>query len=258
MSGKITVGSVREMGRKIVSIVGLATHPVGVRFLRGYEENGDDPGEPQSLRYCQALMKARRREKVLINADTITCPAAASVFGFKQLPEGLRSGKGLVGFGIVKDEAVGKRMFERMPRLKLDSIAGLSLYPLVEADEIPDVIVVEDEVERLMWIVLGYLHAKGGDRVLSSTAVLQATCVDSTITPYLDQRLNLSYGCYGCRDATDIGSGEAVLGFPVSDLPAIVEHLTFLAQKAIPASRGKNALAALRGREGNNTDCTAL
>jgi uncharacterized protein (DUF169 family) len=238
------------MGQKIVSILGLATHPVGVRFLRGYEEKTEGSGSPQSLRYCQALMKARRGEKVFINADTITCPATASAFGFKPLPEGLRSGEGLVGFGIVSREEVGKRMFERMPRLKPDSISGLHLYPLEEAEVLPDVIVVEDEVERLMWIVLGYLHAQGGERVMSTTAVLQATCVDSTITPYLDQRLNLSYGCYGCRDATDIGSGEAVLGFPVSDLPAIVEHLEFLSKKAIPTSRSKRAFATLQKKDG--------
>jgi len=59
----------------------------------------------------------------------------------------------------------------------------------------------------------------------------------------------MSYGCYDCRDATDIGPGETVLGFPISMVDEIVAILRYLAQKAIPTSRSKNALAALEGRE---------
>jgi uncharacterized protein (DUF169 family) len=92
--------------------------------------------------------------------------------------------------------------------------SGLYLYPLEQADIEPDVIIVEDEVEKLMWIALADLHRRNGSRVESSTAILQATCVDATVIPYLEQRLNLSYGCYGCRDATDIHPSERFLAFP--------------------------------------------
>jgi uncharacterized protein (DUF169 family) len=78
--------------------------------------------------------------------------------------------------------------------------------------------------------------------VESSTAILQATCVDATVIPYLEQRLNLSYGCYGCRDATDIHPSETVLGFPLSALDGIVTHLEYLAQKAIAIHGAKKSL----------------
>jgi len=116
------------------------------------------------------------------------------------------------------------------------------------------VVVVEEEVERLMWIVLSYLHAKGGKRVEGSTAVLQATCVDATIIPFVENRLNFSYGCYGCRDATDMGPNEAVLGFPTSYLPPVIEHLEFLSKRAIPVSRSKKALALLDQKETHGCD----
>lgn len=170
----------------------------------------------------------------------------AAAFGFRPLPEQLKSGKGLVGFGIVSDEAFGARMFEGMTVLDPGRISGLHLFPLERAEYVPDVIVVEAEVEKLMWIALAYLHAKGGERVQASTAILQATCVDATIIPFLEQRLNFSYGCYGCRDATDLGPDEGVLGFPGSVLSAVVEHLQFLSEKAIPNSRQKRAFAAIR------------
>ena len=80
-----------------------------------------------------------------------------------------------------------------------------------------------------------------------STVVLQATCVDSII-PYKQHRMNLSYGCYGCRDATDIGPDESVLGFPYSDFDGVVEYIEYLSMKAIPNSRNKNAYTILKKR----------
>ena len=36
------------------------------------------------------------------------------------------------------------------------------MKPLAEFSELPDVVIVEDEVEKLMWIALAYLNDKGG------------------------------------------------------------------------------------------------
>lgn len=47
-------------------------------------------------RYCQALMRARQGESVLLDDSGIACPAAAGAFGFRPLPTGLQTGKGLV------------------------------------------------------------------------------------------------------------------------------------------------------------------
>ena len=221
---------------------------VGVRLVSS-QENVPEAGQIlDHHRYCQALMLAVQGGNVLLDAAGVACPAAAAAFGFRPLPEGLRSGKRLVGFGIVANEAVGRRMFELMPALTPGSMQGLHLFPLEKAEHVPDV-VVEGAVEALMWISLAYLHATGGERLQSTTAVLQATCVDSTIVPYLEKRLNLSYGCYGCRDATDLAADEAVLGFPASMLSPVVAHLEYLAQKAIPASRSKRAWAVLQKNE---------
>ena len=57
-----------------------------------------------------------------------------------------------------------------------------------------------------MWLLLAEVNLRGGERLTGSTAVLQATCVDATIIPYLEQRLNFTMGCYGCREATDIAA----------------------------------------------------
>jgi len=230
-------------------ILGLTTSMVGVKFLFSEEEIPANIEKLSGHRYCQALMKARHGKHVLLDADGIACPAAAAAFGFKPLPEGLRTGKGLVGFGIVEKETTGKAMFEGMTTLPQGKLKALYLFPLETAVIEPDIVVVEDETEKLMWIALANLNIKGGQRVESSTAILQATCVDATLIPFVQQKFNMSMGCYGCRDATDICPNETVLGFPFKDFNTMVENLEFLNQKAIPNSRGKNALAMLKRKE---------
>ncbi|MGB4869232.1 MAG: DUF169 domain-containing protein, partial [Candidatus Promineifilaceae bacterium] len=70
-------------------------------------------------------------------------------------------------------------------------------------------------------------------------------CVDSTIIPYQERRLNQGFGCYGCREATDLAPGETILGFPGELLPALTIQVESLVQKAMPKSRAKKAWAIL-------------
>jgi uncharacterized protein (DUF169 family) len=241
--------SIQTDSEKVKQILGLTSSLVGVKFISPEAELPTGIEKLNGHRYCQALMKARHGAHVLLDAEGIACPAAAAAFGFKPLPDGLKTGKGLVGFGIVNEESAGKAMFEGMTTLPQGKLKALYLYPLETANIEPDIVVVEDETEKLMWFALANLNIKGGQRVESSTAILQATCVDATLIPFVKQKFNMSMGCYGCRDATDICPNETVLGFPFKDFKAITESIVFLSQKAIPNSRGKNALAMLKRKE---------
>jgi uncharacterized protein (DUF169 family) len=223
--------------RRLIDILGIDTEPVAV-FLLGPES----PPPTSSLkkvtghRYCQLIMRARHGESVALAPEELACPAA---FGFRPLPEGLATGKGLVGFGIVDNPATGRRMFESMPRLEPGRVTLIAALPLCAARAIPDIIIVEGPPEAHMWLVLADLNLAGGKRRRGDTAVLQATCVDATIIPYIEQRLNFSLGCYGCREATDLSPHESVLGFPGSRLEPLLAALESLANKAIGRSRAK-------------------
>ncbi len=246
----LTDAMVRSFGARLIAHLELNGSPVGVRMLPRAADRPAGAIRLEHHRYCQAVMEARRGREVLLDGNGLACPAASRVFGFKPLPPQLESGKGLVGFGIVARAEVGARMFERMPRLEAGSLECLHLFPLERASAVPDVVLVEDEIEKLMWITLAYLHATGGERVTGTTAVLQAVCADATIVPHLEQRLNFTYGCYGCREATDIGRNESLVGFPGTWLEPIAQHLEFLTRQAMPTSRSKRALHALtRGRQ---------
>ncbi len=238
----------RHLSERMKTILDLNSEPVGV-FLISEEEPEGTFAEFQRLtghRYCQSLMRARRGECVYLDGQGLACPAAGAAFGFRLLPEPLASGQGLVGFGIVSSPLTGQKMFADMPRMAAGSIRALALAPLALAPRFPDLVVVEGAVESLMWLLLADLNLHGGERRSASTAVLQATCVDATVIPFQEKRMNFSFGCYGCREATDMDPGEAVLGFPTTMLDGLMKHLEQLSQKAIPRSRAKQAFRGLQ------------
>jgi len=226
---------------KIEGILGIKSYPVAV-FLLGPDTNKSLFSKWRELkkhRYCQALMRARSGEKVILDRDEISCPAAASVLGVKPLPPALKKGEGLVGFGIVTAPEIGRVMFEKMPHLEPGSIEAIAFSPLKDSPFSPDIVVIEAEVEKLMWLVLADVNLSGGKRRNGNTAVLQATCVDASVIPYLEKRLNFSFGCYGCREATDLAPGEAVVGFPSNMLKPLAEVLEYLSARAVRRSRAK-------------------
>jgi uncharacterized protein (DUF169 family) len=230
-----------DISNRILEITDLDFEPVAVYLVApgASSKSFDSWKRLERHRYCQMLMRARKGDCVTLAPSETACPAAASAFGFRPLPDNLASGKGLVGFGIVQSPSTGKTMFDGMTRLEAGSVEFIAACPLSLAPGIPDLVVVEGATESLMWLLLAEVNRTGGKRQQGSTAVLQATCVDATVIPMLEQRMNFSLGCYGCREATDLESSEAVLGFPGAQLPEIVTALTQLAEKAIPRSRGK-------------------
>jgi uncharacterized protein (DUF169 family) len=231
---------------KLANLLGLDFPVLGVKFLRpGETEPGDWPSE-KKLRFCQALMFARKEERVKLTADNITCPASASAFGLKPLPEKLQNGEMMFTMGLFGSPEAAAKTIALMPRLEQGRFSAVLIAPLEKFETLPDVVVIEAEPEKLMWVGLADIFDNGGRHSIE-TGVFQATCVDATVVPFVKQKLNFCLGCYGCRDATDITQNETVLGLPASSLERIVDALEKLAQKAMPRSRSKAAFRALTG-----------
>jgi len=237
----------RRAATVLKDVVGLKHEPIAVKFFENKVQL-DGFETPSERRYCQILMGAREGKKYLITADNIACPAAAWALGFKEPPATLSSGEMPAKMGIFGSPQAVKNTLNSMLRLPMGKFKMVACCPLGEAPFEPDVVVLESDVEHLMWVALARLFETGG-RLPLDTAILQATCVDATIIPFVYQRLNASLGCYGCREATNLADSECVLGFPVKDLEKIVTSLEKLNEKAIPRVRGKTVYKALLSRE---------
>lgn len=239
----------KNIAETLKQSIGLEYEPVGVKFYETYSQNRIPNAEDH--RMCQLIMRARKEEYLILTKDEISCPAAAAALGFKPLPKNLQDGTMLQGYGIFRDKEASVKVMEDMPRFEQGKYEAVVAKPLKDWEENPDVIVIEDEVEKLMWISLAYLN-DGGGRLNMSTSILQAVCVDSVVLPYMSQKINMSFGCYGCRDATDAKPNEAILGIPFSKLNMVYENIKYLKSKAIDRSRAKQVYQAFSKRIEDN------
>ncbi|MCR4393268.1 MAG: DUF169 domain-containing protein [Dehalococcoidales bacterium] len=230
----------------LIEILGLKYSPIAIKFFADVQKL-DGFEIPPGHRYCQILMGAREGKKCLLTAENITCPAAAWAFGFKEPSPTLSSGEMPFAMGIFASPEAVKNTFSSMPRLETGKYRMVAACPLGESPFEPDVVVIDSEPEHLMWVALAKVFTTGG-RLEFSTAVLQATCVDATVIPFLTGKMNANLGCYGCREATNLMESECVLGFPIEDLDEIVSSLSKLNEKAIPRVRAKTIYKALLSR----------
>lgn len=235
------------MDYKVISdglkdLLSLKNEAVGLKLL---QDNTSVSGYNSENKYtfCQFIMKAREGNKLLATADNVACANGASALGFIPVPEKLMNGEFLSQLGSFQKEGAQKTM-ELMSRFEYKQFSGIALAPLPEVDFNPDIIVLETVPEHLMWLALATIHQTGG-RLEFSSSISNGTCVDTTVVPFLKQKLNVSLGCYGCRNATNIPDENLLAGFPGDQVQDILDSLQIISTKAMPRTREKRAYARL-------------
>ncbi|MBT0159525.1 DUF169 domain-containing protein [Candidatus Bathyarchaeota archaeon A05DMB-2] len=232
----------KSLSKKLEDILGLTTSPVAIKLIKADEPLPSIKEPTQRSRYCQLLMLAKKGQPLMLTAESIACPAAKAALGLGPLPEKISSGEMLCTLGLfMSKEAVAKTM-SMIPRIELGSTKAVVAGPLRDFPMEPDVIVIESVPEHIMWLALARNFEEGG-RLSFNSSIFQAECVDVTTVPYLAGELNMTPGCYGCRQATDTPPEHMFIGIPAKLLPEIVESLEALSEKAMKAVREKSVYA---------------
>lgn len=237
-----------EVNTKIKDILNVEREPVGVKFIKedDLSKLKDQYDSSTKMRYCQALMRAGKGEKIMITADNIACPASAAAFGLKPLPEMLSSGQMLYNMGLFATPEAGAKAMSGMTRLAQGEYSAVILSPLETMEVEPDVVVIESKPEHLMWLSLASIY-ETGERLEFNSAIFQATCVDSTVIPFTSGKLNSTLGCYGCREATDVAEEENLIGIPYGELSSITNNLEKLSARPMKRARAKEAFHSFSG-----------
>jgi uncharacterized protein (DUF169 family) len=228
------------MSKKLVDTLGLRTEPVAITLIKkgmpmpeGYKE----PEKP--IRHCQSIMRAKHGEMVLVPASKQACPVGASALGLVPLPDKVKSGDFHYGMGLYETPAQAAKTMAVRPALETGTVVATALAPLSKATLEPDVVVIVGLPEQVFWLVPAATTFSVGGRVTVEMAAVQASCVDSTVIPYVSGNVNISLGCFGCRKTTDIKPEEMLVGIPAKKLPEIVKALEKMGAGAIPKSREK-------------------
>jgi len=228
----------KKLSDELTNILGLPQQAVGMKLIEddfvpeGWKHGG-------KMTFCQFIMSAREGQHLIADAENISCPNGSSALGFIDVPEKLRTGALLETIGVF-EKAAGAEMVESVPRFERDEFSRIALAPLQNMSFEPDLVLIETLPEQIMWLNLASIYA-GGGRLNFSTSVSNGTCSDLTVVPMRSGKINISAGCYGCRNATSVPDEYMYASFPGAMLEGIVEALSNIKEKAMPRTRGKKA-----------------
>jgi uncharacterized protein (DUF169 family) len=226
------------LSRKIGQILGLDSPVIAVKIVKTEEPHPNIQSPQQKSRYCQLLMLARKGQTLMLTSEDLACPAAKAALGFAPLPEKISSGEMLCTLGLFQGKQAAAKTMSMTPKIKLGATKAVVAGPLENFPLTPDVIVVEGLPEQIMWLCLARNFKEGG-RLNFSSSIFQCCCVDVTVVPYLTDEINISPGCYGCREATDTPAEHMFIGVPLKLLEEIVQSLEFLSKKAMKTVKEK-------------------
>ena len=227
-----------EWQRVIMEKLGLRWQPVAVSLIDKDEPLPDVPLPPENQRFCQAMMAARRGASILMPPHRHSCPDGTSIFGMTGVPEKLATGEIYVLFHKVVNAEAAARMVAERPTLPPKSRRATYVAPLAKTVRKPEVVVVTGTPEQMMWLCMSMSYYSG-HRFDFPASGFNSMCVEAVLYPLTEQEPNITFGCYGCRAATDVAEDMMFMGLPVDKLPIVAQGLTELAKKAIPDSRMK-------------------
>lgn len=227
-----------KLQHTIMEKLGLRWQPVAVSLIEKDELLPNAPLPPENLRFCQAMMAARRGASILMPPFRHSCPDGTSIFGMTGVPEKLATGEIYVLFHKVVDAEAAARMVAERPTLPANSRRATYVAPLAKTVRDPEVVVFTGTPEQMMWLCMSMSYYDG-HRFDFAASGFNSMCVEAVLLPLDRNEPNITFGCYGCRAATDIDENMMFMGVPTDRLETIAQGLTELAKKAIPDSRNK-------------------
>lgn len=227
-----------EWQRVCMEKLGLRWQPIAVSLIGKDELLPDVPMPAENLRFCQAMMAARRGASILMPPFRHSCPDGTSIFGMTGVPEKLATGEIYVLFHKLVNAEAAARMVAERPTLPPKSRRATYVAPLDKTVREPEVVVFTGTPEQMMWLCMSMSYYTG-HRFDFHASGYNSMCVEAVLYPMMEGQPNITFGCYGCRAASDIGEDMMFMGVPTELMPTVVMGLTELAKKAIPDSRNK-------------------
>lgn len=219
-------------------VLKLRSKPVSISLVPKGEPLPPVPLPSVRLRYCQALLMARRGSSILMPPSTHSCPDGASILGMGKVPRKLATGDIYVRLGKLATPEAAAKMVRERPALPEESISAAVLTPLEKVVTRPDVIAVIAPPETMMWLCMASTYYSGGRSTFQMSSY-NAQCVETTLYPYTRREMNMSLGCYGCRAISDVGEEMMFAGIPEDKISSLIDGIEHLGKKAIKDSRAK-------------------
>lgn len=217
--------NVRKEAEKLYALLQLTNRVVGVKFVYTKEEY-DAVAANECVRpiaYCCAVRAATKGHSVKITKESSGCEGSNKSIGFVQPPEDFFNGNAGKRLGLYKTEEIAAKVSQTVPMMPMGTY-GIVAKPLECFEQEPQIALIVCNAREMMRVIQGYTYTYGLADWLSFSGN-RAVCVESTVTPILTDRINVSVMCGGTRFRAKWSDNDMIIGIPISQLSGVVDGI---------------------------------
>jgi len=216
----------KKKDRKTIETLQKTLHskPVGVKFHFSDNPNTGYATPHEPVRFCQAVKIAKDTSTNLqLTRDTLSCVAAKYVLGFENNETLKEPIDNLVAAKRFDTREEATKALIEVPR-----ITGTpSSVTLSVNDFSADVFILLLKPVHFMQVVQAYQKQYNNPISLSVPSIVPV-CGGCAVTPYVSQRIAVSFGCEDSREHGGIDDNQLVMGIPYSMTDQLAKSLEIL------------------------------
>ena len=182
----------------------FGSHWVKVKFYEK-EPPSRNIEQPKNIRFCEAVKLAVSRP-VILSRENVSCESARYVFGWKDKFD-----------SKLLDSCQEKcKISDRNLRSLLSDTPRLKKafnYIGLNTDDEPDLMISCLAPQEMMRIIRVY-NNKSGKNVEASLSSMMGLCGNIAVRTFLEENINISFGCLDSRKFAEIGRDRLVVGIP--------------------------------------------
>jgi uncharacterized protein (DUF169 family) len=220
--------SPKELVSAIERYVRPSSFPLAIRMVEREEEipeHARRPGRDLQVEsaLCQGMSISRHYGwTVAVSRRDISCPIAATLFGFQPRSEYFDQGNCCAGM-YTRDAAAGARTEAAAPCFDFGRYFAMVSAPLSGIDWLPDVVLVFGNSAQVMRLVTGALWESGG--YIESRFSGRTDCADEVIETMKTGKPQVILPCYGDRVFGQTQDHEMAFSLPWGGAPGLVAGL---------------------------------
>lgn len=215
------------ISEKIKNILGLSYSPVALKLVLREEDVPEGiPKIEENIRHCEMVMESAQGKTFYATAEEQLCKGGAAALGLMETPEKVKTGEFYYSLKRFSSQGAAKRTMDAIPKIE-NMIKAIVYAPLEKANFDPDVILVICNPAQAMKLAQAMVYTLGG-RVEADFAGIQSFCADAVAGPYTRKTANITLGCSGSRQYSDIKPEEVIVGMNGENISCVVNALEAL------------------------------
>jgi len=224
----MTKMSYKEMQDTLYNELRLMHYPIAVKFifsdaeLDDFKKNGPEhfiPNKPMT--FCQWEIAPRMKGRtVLGNSETLWCPNAKYVFGWKSLDDSeIKAHE-----RYTRDQEQAQRFIESKPRLPDNGLKAVIVSPLADAYFEPSTVHFYCDNMQAYHLAVDYMAATD-THPLQTNITMNSSACGGNVFSHLTQKANMLPACSGSYNSGKTERGETNFIIPGGQIEAVVSRL---------------------------------